>query len=95
MLVPSVWVIVLALAIASICGVLTQAASTSYVAITAQGGTSSAVGLYVTSFYIGGSFGGLIPGLLWNSTGWPGVVWLIVGMVLVMARLVRFAWRDA
>jgi YNFM family putative membrane transporter len=72
-----------------------QVCCQSFVATNAREGNSSAVGLYVTSFYIGGSFGGLIPGLLWSSTGWPGVVALIVAMLLIMAGLVRFAWRDA
>ena len=48
----------LGLVICSTCGILTQASSTSFVAITAKTGTSAAVGLYVTSFYVGGTFGG-------------------------------------
>ena len=62
-LLPSVPAIVFALVIASTCGILTQASSTSFVAITAKTGTSAAVGLYVTSFYVGGTFGGYLPGL--------------------------------
>jgi YNFM family putative membrane transporter len=76
-------------------GFYVQVCCQSFVATNAREGNSSAVGLYVTSFYVGGSFGGLIPGLLWSSTGWPGVVWLIVGMLLIMAAFVRFAWREA
>ena len=94
-LAPSLPVILFGLVLITGAGFYVQVCCQSFVATNAREGNSSAVGLYVTSFYIGGSFGGLIPGLLWNSTGWPGVVWLIVGMVLVMAGLVRFAWRDA
>ena len=61
-LIPSVTAIVFSLVVASTCGILTQASSTSFVAITAKTGTSAAVGLYVTSFYIGGTFGGWLPG---------------------------------
>ena len=57
-LLPSVTAIVFTLVVASTCGILTQASSTSFVAITAKAGTSAAVGLYVMSFYIGGTFGG-------------------------------------
>ena len=92
MLVPSVPVIVLALAIASICGVLTQASSTSYVAITAQGGTSSAVGLYVTSFYLGGTFGGWLAGLAYEAAGWPATLGLVIGMLAIMASIVATSW---
>src|SRR5262245_27667832 len=57
-LIPSIPAIIVALILASCCGVLTQAASTSFVATTAQGGTSAAVGLYVAFFYVGGTVGG-------------------------------------
>ncbi len=94
MLIPSVPVIVLALAIASICGVLTQAASTSYVAITAQGGTSSAVGLYVTSFYVGGTVGGWLAGLTYEAGGWPAMLALVLGMLAIQAVIVATAWKH-
>ncbi len=94
-LAPSLPVIILGLFMITGSGFYVQVCCQSFVATNAREGNSSAVGLYVTSFYIGGSFGGFVPGLLWNTTGWPGVVWLIVGMLLVMAGLVRFAWRDA
>jgi predicted MFS family arabinose efflux permease len=93
MLIPSVPVIVLALAIASICGVLTQASSTSFVAITAQGGTSSAVGLYVTSFYIGGTFGGWLAGLAYETAGWSATVALVTAMIAIMALIVATTWN--
>lgn len=92
MLVPSVPVIVCGLAAASICGVLTQASSTGYVAITAQGGTSSAVGLYVTSFYVGGTVGGWLAGLAYEAGGWPATLALVLAMLAVMATVVATCW---
>jgi len=92
-LVPSVPVIVIGLAIAAGSGFFVQTCSQSFVSTHAREGTSSAIGLYVTAFYIGGSFGGLIPGLLWNVWGWPGTVMLIVIMLSLMAMMVRIAWR--
>jgi YNFM family putative membrane transporter len=94
-LAPSMPVIIAGLFMITGAGFYVQVCCQSFVATNAREGNSSAVGLYVTSFYVGGSFGGLIPGLLWSSTGWPGVVALIVGMLLIMAAFVRFAWRDA
>ena len=38
----------------------------------AKEGRSSAVGLYVTCFYVGGSVGAFLPGLTWATAGWPG-----------------------
>jgi predicted MFS family arabinose efflux permease len=88
-------VIVLALAIASICGMFAQAASTSFVAVSAQGGTSSAVGLYVTSFYLGGTVGGWLAGLAYEAGGWPVTLALVIGMLAIMAAIVAATWSRA
>jgi MFS transporter, YNFM family, putative membrane transport protein len=91
-LAPSLPLIILGLAICAGCGLLCQTVSTGYVTITAQVGRSSAVGLYVTSFYTGGSFGAALGGLAWTFGNWPACVTLVVAMLLVMAGIVYFAW---
>ena len=48
-LVPSLPLIIAGLAVCAGCGLICQAVSTGYVAVTAKAGRSSAVGLYVTS----------------------------------------------
>lgn len=93
-LIPSVTAIVLSLVIASTCGILTQASSTSFVASTAKTGTSAAVGLYVTSFYIGGTFGGWLPALAYEAGGWPWSLALVIGMLSVMALIVTTSWKQ-
>jgi predicted MFS family arabinose efflux permease len=94
-LLPSIPAIVAGLTIAAASGFYAQTCCQSFVATHASEGKSSAIGLYVTSFYVGGSFGGLIPGLLWNIAGWQGTVALIVAMLTIMAAMIRFAWRTA
>ncbi len=89
---PSLPLIIAGLAICAGCGLICQAISTAYVTITAKAGRSSAVGLYVTSFYVGGSFGAAIGGIAWNFGAWPACVALVVAMLLVMAGIVHFAW---
>jgi MFS transporter, YNFM family, putative membrane transport protein len=84
--------IVLGLAMMATCGLLCQAVSTSYVAVTAQAGRSSAVGLYVTSFYLGGSVGAAAGGVAWIWGGWPACVFMMVAMLALMAAIVTFAW---
>ncbi len=91
-LAPPLPLIILGLAVSAGCGLICQAISTGYVTITAKAGRSSAVGLYVTSFYIGGSFGAALGGLAWTLAGWPACVALVVAMLLVMAGIVYFAW---
>jgi predicted MFS family arabinose efflux permease len=85
-------VIVVGLAMMATCGLLCQAVSTSYVAVTAQAGRSSAVGLYVTSFYLGGSVGAAAGGVAWLWGGWPACVFMMVAVLAVMAAIVTFAW---
>jgi YNFM family putative membrane transporter len=93
-LIPSVTAIVFSLIVASTCGILTQASSTSFVATTAKTGTSAAVGLYVTSFYIGGTFGGWLPALAYEAGGWPYSLALVLGMLSIMAAIVATWWKQ-
>jgi predicted MFS family arabinose efflux permease len=80
--------------VCAICGLISQAISTGYVTMTAQEGRSSAVGLYVTAFYIGGSFGALLPGLAWETAGWPACVAMVIAMLAIMAAVVALVWRE-
>jgi predicted MFS family arabinose efflux permease len=91
-LLPSLSAIIAGLAIAAACGMVCQASSTSYVATTAKGGVSSAVGLYVTAFYTGGSVGAFLPGLFWAHGGWPFTVAMVAAMLAVMGSIVGFVW---
>ena len=93
-LIASIPAIVACLIVASTCGILTQASSTSFVAITAKTGTSAAVGLYVTAFYIGGTFGGWLPGLAYEAGGWTYSLALVLGMLSIMAAIVATTWKQ-
>jgi YNFM family putative membrane transporter len=91
-LAPSLVAIVVGLALCSTCGLICQAVSTGYITLTTAEGRSSAVGLYVTAFYIGGSFGAFLPGLTWDTAGWPACVAMVIGMLAVMALVVALVW---
>jgi predicted MFS family arabinose efflux permease len=93
-LAPSLPLVILGLAICAGCGLICQAVSTGYVTITAKVGRSSAVGLYVTSFYVGGSFGAALGSLAWTFGGWPACVALVCAMLFVMTSVVYFAWTP-
>jgi predicted MFS family arabinose efflux permease len=85
-------VIILGLTLCAACGLLCQAVSTGYVAVTAKVGRSSAVGLYVTAFYVGGSCGAALGGLLWSYGQWPACVAMVIAMLLAMTLVVTFLW---
>jgi YNFM family putative membrane transporter len=91
-LAPSLPLIVAGLALCAGCGLICQAISTGYVTVTAKAGRSSAVGLYVTSFYVGGSFGAALGGLAWIFGGWPACVALVAAMLVILAAIVFFGW---
>jgi YNFM family putative membrane transporter len=92
LLAPQLMVILAGLVVCATCGMLCQTVSTGYVALIAKEGRSSAVGLYVTCFYIGGSVGAFLPGLTWATGGWPAAVAMLVGMQVIMAGIVGLTW---
>ena len=91
-LAPPVAVIIAGLTVCAVCGMLCQAVSTGYVTLTAKEGRSSAVGLYASVFYIGGSAGAFLTGLAWAHGGWTACVVLIVVMQALMSVIVATAW---
>jgi len=93
LLAPPVSVIIAGLTVCAICGMVCQAVSTGYVVTTAKEGRSSAAGLYASSFYIGGSAGAFLVGLIWHATGWTGCVAAIIAVQAIMAVIVAFAWE--
>jgi predicted MFS family arabinose efflux permease len=86
---------VLSLVICAGAGFLCQSLATTFITVTARTGASSAVGVYVSCYYVGGSAGGLVPGLAWNAAGWPGCVALTAAVLVLMAAIVWMAWGDA
>src|ERR1700683_4185492 len=93
LLAPPVSVIVTGLTLCAVCGMVCQAVSTGYVTLTAKEGRSSAVGLYATSYYVGGSAGAFLGGLAWTFSGWGGCVAAIVVMQVIIATIVAIMWR--
>jgi MFS transporter, YNFM family, putative membrane transport protein len=93
LLAPPVSLILTGLTLCAVCGMLCQAISTGYVTMTAKEGRSSAVGLYATMYYTGGSAGAFLGGIAWTLGGWDGCVAIIVAMQLIIATIVAVAWE--
>ncbi|HEY6992676.1 MAG TPA: MFS transporter [Xanthobacteraceae bacterium] len=94
-LAPPVAAILAGLVLCAVCGMLCQTISTGYVTASAQAGRSSAVGLYVTAFYIGGSMGAFLPGLAWEQAGWAGAIVMVLAVLAAMAVVATLAYRGA
>ncbi len=71
-----------------------QSTAAAYVGKAAGHSRSSAAGLYVSLYYLGGSAGSILPGLLWKHGGWPACVALIITVQLITAVLAYKIWRD-
>ena len=66
---------------------VSQASATVLTGQVAGRARSSAAGLYVTFYYIGGSVGTALPAWFWLKGGWPACVGLFAAMSLVTLAL--------
>jgi MFS transporter, YNFM family, putative membrane transport protein len=69
-----------------------QAAAQKHVGTVAGDARSSAAGLYISLFYVGGTLGSVIPGLFWDLTGWPGCVAFVLAVHLLTAGIAHRYW---
>jgi YNFM family putative membrane transporter len=58
------------------------------------GSRVSAAGMYICSYYIGGTVGGELPGVIWRLAGWPGCVALVCGFLLIAGLLASVFWPS-
>jgi predicted MFS family arabinose efflux permease len=93
-LTPNVPVIIGGLTLESSGVFACQSASSSHVGKAVNESRSSAAGLYVALYYLGGCAGSILPGLLWRQAGWFGCVAIIVCMQFVTAMIAFKLWRD-
>jgi len=93
-LAPSLWCIVVGLALSSTGVFLAQAAANAFISATAQGNKAGAVGVYLTCYYLGGSCGAIIPALMWERWGWAGCVALIIGFQLLTLLIALTGWKP-
>jgi predicted MFS family arabinose efflux permease len=94
-LVKSLPIVIVGLAIFSSGVFIAQAAGTVQTGAIAGRARSSAAGLYVTFYYLGGSAGATLTGLFWRWQGWPGCVALFGGVSLVSLWLARISSRSS
>jgi MFS family permease len=93
-LVHSTPVVIAGLAFAAAAAFTSQAGASSYVGTVAGQARSSAAGLYVALYYLGGCAGSVLPGIFWKEAGWLGCVALMVCMQAVIALIASRVWRD-
>lgn len=93
-LVPTLWCIVLGLALSSTGVFLAQAAANAFTTANAGDNKAGAVGIYLTCYYLGGSCGAIVPALIWERWGWAGCVGVIVVFQLMTLLIALVGWKP-
>ncbi len=93
-LLPSLVAVIGGLALLSGGMFVVQTLSLGFIAARIPQAKSTAVGMYVTTFYIGGALGGVLPAPLWRLMGWPGVSLLLAAAIAIITTLASLAWRE-
>jgi len=73
---------------------IAQAAANGYIGVAAKSDRGLAVGMYATCYYIGGSVGGVLPAMFWNTGGWTACVTLVIVVQATTAILGWVFWRS-
>ena len=93
-LVKALPIVIVGLAIFSSGVFIAQAAATVQTGIIAGRARSSAAGLYVAFYYLGGSAGATLTDFFWRWRAWPGCVILLAAVSLLSLWLARISGRD-
>jgi predicted MFS family arabinose efflux permease len=72
---------------------ISQTCASSNVGKAARGARSSAAGLYVCLYYLGGFTGSIIPGFFWARAGWPACVAVILCAQALTALIALRLWK--
>jgi predicted MFS family arabinose efflux permease len=94
-LLPSLLAVAIGLAFVSSGVFIAQTCANSFLRDAAPAGTRvSAAGLYICCYYVGGTVGGILPGVFWKYAGWNGCTALIAFFLVIAAFLTFFGWRS-
>lgn len=93
-LIPNLWLMVIGLACSCVAVFAGQSCALGFVGQHVTQNKSSAVGLYLMSYYLGGTFGSIVPAPAFAKFGWSSTV-AIVGVIATLALIgAETAWRK-
>lgn len=94
-LIHSLTVIGIGLAVASSGVFIAHTCANSFLRDAAPAGARvSAAGMYICSYYIGGTVGGILPELAWKHARWPGCVALTCSFLVIAGAMAWFGWKP-
>ncbi len=74
---------------------IAHATASSYIGVVTSEDRGLAVGLYSTAYYLGGTLGGSVPSLFWESGGWLACVLLVIAVQMATLGIALRFWRPA
>ncbi|WP_322044491.1 MFS transporter [Paraburkholderia sp. J67] len=86
--------ILVGLALGSTAVFVEQAAANAFISQTAGAARATAIGLYLSFYYLGGSLGSVLPVPAWRQWGWSGCVAFVMGAQLMAGGLAWWFWRE-
>ena len=82
------------LALGSTAVFVEQAAANAFISQTAGAARSTAIGVYLSFYYLGGSLGSVLPVPAWRQWGWAGCVAFVIGAQALAGLLAFLFWRT-
>jgi MFS transporter, YNFM family, putative membrane transport protein len=86
--------ILIGLALGSTAVFVEQASANAFISHAAASVRSTAIGIYLTCYYLGGSLGSVLPVPAWHRWGWAGCVAFVVAAQAIVGVLVFAFWRT-
>jgi MFS transporter, YNFM family, putative membrane transport protein len=86
--------ILLGLALGSTAVFVEQAAANAFISQSAGAARPTAIGLYLSFYYLGGSLGSVLPVPAWRLWGWSGCVAFVIGAQALAGLLAWRFWRE-
>lgn len=82
------------LALGSTAVFVEQAAANAFISQTAGAARSTAIGVYLSFYYVGGSLGSILPVPAWRAWGWAGCVAFVIVAQALAGLLAFLFWRT-
>ena len=73
---------------------IAQATASSYIGVVTAEDRGLAVGVYSSAYYLGGTAGGALPSLFWETGGWTVCVLLVLTVQAATLAVALRAWRP-
>jgi len=90
----SVGAILVGLALGSTAVFVEQACANAFISHAAARARTTAIGIYLSCYYLGGSLGSVLPIPAWHRWGWAGCVAFVVAAQALVGLLVFAFWRP-